>query len=182
MEITVREDDDPVFSELVSRARFEPTGDRHVTTWMPASERREIAPLPKGFKLVSRDDGSSRPHHMVARNGERVAELLAECSLYRPELDLAVFAPSGDLAGYALFWADPVTGVGLVEPMRVEDEFQNMRLGRHLLGAGLERLAQGGCSQLKVSFVEENEPARRLYLGAGFSPQYEDETFRLQPS
>ncbi len=60
---------------------------------------------------------------MVGRNGGRVAELLAECSLYRPELDLAVYAPRGEVAGYGLFWADPETGVGLVEPMRTEDEF-----------------------------------------------------------
>jgi len=26
-------------------------------------------------------------------------------------------APGGEIAGYGLFWADPVTGVGLVEPM-----------------------------------------------------------------
>ena len=43
------------------------------------------------------------------------------------DLDLAVYAPNGDIAAYGLFWADPVTGVGLVEPMRTEDAYQGRR-------------------------------------------------------
>ena len=48
--------------------------------------------------------------------------------LYRRDLDLAVVA-GDEVAGYALFWPDPVTGVGLVEPMRVEDEHAGKGLG-----------------------------------------------------
>ncbi len=46
--------------------------------------------------------------------------------MYRADLDLAVYAPNGDIAAYGLFWADPVTGVGLVEPMRTEDAYQGL--------------------------------------------------------
>jgi hypothetical protein len=78
---------------------------------------------------------------MARRNGAQVAERLARCSLYRPELDLMVEAPDGGVAGYGLFWADPVTGVGLVEPMRTEDAHQRLGSGRHVLTSGLVRLA-----------------------------------------
>ena len=50
---------------------------------------------------------------MIGRSGEHVAERLRECSLYHDDLDLAVYAPNGEMAGYGLFWADPITGVGL---------------------------------------------------------------------
>jgi predicted N-acetyltransferase YhbS len=108
---------------------------------------------------------------MVRRNGEHVAERLRECSLYRTDLDLAVYASDGGVAGYGLFWPDPVTGVGLVEPMRTEDQYMGIGIASHLLAEGLDRLATAGCSRLKVSRIVGNEAAERLYLGAGFRPQ-----------
>jgi GNAT superfamily N-acetyltransferase len=179
VEMSIRADE-PIVTDLVLGAGFKPTGETTVTTWMPATERRHVDPVREGFKMLSRSDTASAPHHMVNRNGERVAELLAECSLYRPDLDLAVYAPSGELAGYALFWADLETGVGMVEPMRTEDKFQGMGLGRHLLGSGLDLLARAGCSRLKVCHLKGNERARRLYLGAGFRPAFETLTYGLK--
>ena len=70
------------------------------------------------------------PHPMRQRNGEEVEARLRQCSLYDAALDLAVEAPDGQTAGYALFWFDPVTTVGLVEPMRVEDAFQRRGIAR----------------------------------------------------
>jgi ribosomal protein S18 acetylase RimI-like enzyme len=115
---------------------------------------------------------------MIARNGEHVAERLAGCSLYDPELDLLVEAPSGEVAGYALLWADPVTRVGLLEPMRVENPYQRRGLARHLLTAGIERLVARGCTRLKVSYMDENPAARNLYLGAGFVPESTSRVYR----
>jgi ribosomal protein S18 acetylase RimI-like enzyme len=107
---------------------------------------------------------------MIERNGSHVAELLEQCSLYDPELDLAVRAPDGSIAGYALFWADERTGVGLVEPMRVESEHSGRGIGGALLRFGLDRLARRGCARLKVSHDVHNAAAERLYRGAGFRP------------
>jgi predicted N-acetyltransferase YhbS len=103
---------------------------------------------------------------MRRRSGEEVEARLRQCSLYDPALDLAVEAADGQVAGYALFWIDSVTQVGLVEPMRVEDAYQRRGLARALLTTGLDRLAKRGARRLKVSYA--TEPARRLYVGAGF--------------
>lgn len=103
---------------------------------------------------------------MIARNGEAVESRLQQCSLYDPALDLAVEDSNGNVAGYALFWFDPTTMVGLLEPMRVEDEYQRRGLARWLLTEGLDRLARRGACRLKVGF--ETGAARDLYLGAGF--------------
>jgi predicted N-acetyltransferase YhbS len=103
---------------------------------------------------------------MIARNGEVVESRLRQCSLYDPTLDLAVEDAHGRAAGYALFWFDHTTLVGLLEPMRVEDGYQRRGLGRMLLTNGLDRLARKGARRLKVGF--ETDAARGLYLGAGF--------------
>ena len=61
---------------------------------------------------------------------------------------------------------DHTTQVGLLEPMRVEDEYQRRGLARVLLTTGLDRLARKGARRLKVGF--ETDAARNLYFGAGF--------------
>jgi predicted N-acetyltransferase YhbS len=103
---------------------------------------------------------------MIARNGELVEPRLRQCSLYDPTLDLAVEDAAGRVAGYALFWFDHTTLVGLLEPMRVEDEYQRRGLARMLLTNGLDRLARKGARRLKVGF--ETDATRILYLGVGF--------------
>jgi ribosomal protein S18 acetylase RimI-like enzyme len=134
--------------------------------WMNSEDRHELAALPEGFALVDRAQETTRPHPMRARNGEGVEARLRQCPLYDPALDLAVEAADGQVAGYALFWHDPVTAVGLVEPMRVETPYERRGLARGMLTAGLDRLAKRGARRLKVGYG--TDAARALYIGAGF--------------
>jgi ribosomal protein S18 acetylase RimI-like enzyme len=161
------DDDDAQLVDLVSGAGFV-AGEEDGTGWMNAEERADVTPLPEGFVLVDRGAQPTTPHPMRHRNGEQVESRLRQCSLYDPSLDLAVETADRDVAGYALFWFDPVTRVGMVEPMRVEDEYQRRGLARAMLTAGLARLASRGAGRLKVSY--ETAAARSLYLGVGFRP------------
>ena len=102
-----------------------------------------------------------------AGQGDRIADCLRNRAPQR--------AADGQTAGYALFWFDPVTEVGLVEPMRVEDAYQRRGLARALLTAGLERLARRGARRLKVGYA--TEPARALYVGAGFQVTSTDTSY-----
>ncbi|MGC2034028.1 MAG: GNAT family N-acetyltransferase [Thermoplasmata archaeon] len=167
VELILRSDDHALIG-LAEDAQFETSGGVGETAWMNADERPMVPDLLPGFALMDRSEGPNRPHPFVRRNGETITERLAECSLYQPTLDLAIYAPNGDVGAYGLFWADPTTKVGLVEPMRTEDAYRGLGLARHLLAVGLGRSAGAGCSRSKVSFDPVNEPARRLYLGAGF--------------
>ncbi len=162
---TLARDDDVELVSLLGRAGFAP-GERDGMTWMDADARPAIAGVPDGFVLVDRTQRTSMPHPMQRRSGEAVEARLRQASLYDPSLDLAVESADGRAAGYALFWFDPVTKVGLVEPMRVEDAYQRRGLARALLTCGLERLAQRGARRLKVNYG--TEAALRLYTGAGF--------------
>lgn len=145
-----------------------------VTAWLavqPASGvLPPISPLPAGYRLLSRQDAMAGPHHMVRRSGPEVETRLRQTSLYRPDLDLTVLDPLDTVAAYALFWFDPETATGLVEPMRTEDEHQRRGLARHLLTAGIHRLAQAGAARIKLCFKPDNPAARDLYLGVGFQP------------
>lgn len=159
MEVNVEEED---LINLALDAGFEASEALNWTCWMPASDCPEVPPLRSDLALRSRVESMGALHPMIARNGEALERRLAECSLYNPALDLAVYTSHDEVAGYALFWADPVTKVGLVEPMRTEEEFQGHGIARHMLAAGLNQLVRSGCKRLKVS------SGIRLYLSAGF--------------
>jgi GNAT superfamily N-acetyltransferase len=159
-------DDDVELRGLLDAAGFVTDDERAGVTWMDVANRPDVAVLPNGFALVDRARGTTGPHPMRRRSGEGVEARLRQCSLYDPALDLAVETAAGEAAGYALFWFDPVTKVGLVEPMRVEDAYQRRGLARAMLTAGLDRLAQRRARRLKVGYG--TDVARRLYVGAGF--------------
>ena len=162
---TLARDDDAELLELLAESGFAPEDERSGVTWMDADERPPVTPVPHGFRMVDRVN-ARRPHPLRRRNGEQVEERLQQCSLYDPWLDLAVETAEGEHAGYSLYWFDPVTKVGLLEPMRVEDAYQRRGLARAMLTEGLNRLAERGARRLKVGFA--TEPARELYTGAGF--------------
>ena len=69
---------------------------------------------------------------------------LNQLSLYDSDLDLVVFAPDGTPAGNAIFWFDPVTRTGVVEPVRTHDDHQRRGIARHLLTTGVDLLARAG--------------------------------------
>ena len=150
---------------LAIQSGFAMTDELSGTTWMNADQRPPVTRV-DGFALVDRVTRANRLHPMIARNGELVEPRLRQCSLYDPTLDLAVEDAAGRVAGYALFWFDRTTRVGLLEPMRVEDEYQRRGLARMLLTNGLDRLGRAGARRLKVGF--ETDAARNLYVGAGF--------------
>jgi predicted N-acetyltransferase YhbS len=143
-------------------------GERDATGWLDVADRLPVVPLPDGFRLVDRAGRDDVPHPMRHRNGDDVAARLAGLSLYDPAFDLAVETDDGRVAGYTLFWPDPTTGVGLVEPVRVEDEFARRGLARAMLTAGIDRLTARGMRRVKVSYG--SKAAGALYRGVGFVP------------
>jgi predicted N-acetyltransferase YhbS len=148
-----------------------------VETWLHARVRPEISPLRDGYRLAGRDDTAARPHHLVDRSGPDVETRLRQTSLYRPDLDLVVYDDRDRVAAYGLFWFDPVTATGLVEPMRTEDEHQRRGLGRAVLTTGIDRLAAAGAERIKICYEPGNAAAKGLYLGVGFEPDRETVVF-----
>ena len=180
VEMAVRDDDDATIAIAVD-AGFVAGTDVAVACWLDDEDRPQISSLIPGYTLLSRADKSNTPHHMIKRNGEHVAERLSECSLYDPAFDLFVEAPDGSVAAYGLFWPDPVTGVGLVEPMRTEDAHQSRGLARHILTVGIGRLAAAGCQRMKITYIDDNPVSKHIYRSAGFQPTPTARTYRRSP-
>lgn len=163
LQVLVRDDD--ALQALAIRSGFIANEVLSGTAWIDADHRPTVSRV-EGFEIADRLKHPDRPHPMIPRNGELVESRLRQCSLYDPTLDLAVKNRDGQVAGYALFWYDPSTLVGLVEPMRVEDHYQRRGLGRMLITNGLDRLARKGAKRIKIGFG--TDAARNLYLSVGF--------------
>lgn len=170
---------DEFLRQVLFERGFSVVEDGLVESWMAADSRPPISPLPGDYELVDRATATTRPHHMISeRRGHINPEpRLVQTSLYRPELDLAVYDSEGGVAGYGLFWFNPNTEVGVVEPMRTEDEHQQRGIARHLLTSGIDRLAAAGAKRIKVAFEPANEASKHLYMNAGFQPHRENDLF-----
>lgn len=147
-------------------------GEQYGIAWMDAADRPAVLPPAEGFIVTDRAQRRGMPHPMRHRNGEGVQERLDRCSLYDPELDLAVETVGGEPVGYSLYWFDSVTKVGLVEPVRVEDDYARRGLATAMLTAGIDRLAQRGARRIKIGFGSDRAAA--LYQGIGFRPASTD--------
>jgi GNAT superfamily N-acetyltransferase len=170
---------DDVLCEVLVGHGFAAAEDGVVETWLAADARPEISPLRDDYRLSSRLDTMQRPHHMInaKRNHPDVEARLRETSLYRPDLDLVIHDSSDSVAAYGLFWYDPETATGLVEPMRTEDDHQRRGLARHILTVGVDRLAAAGAERIKICFEPDNPASKNLYLSAGFEPDRETVLF-----
>ena len=175
---------DDALCEVLTGHGFAADNEGLVETWLATDARPAISPLQDGYRLSSRFDTMERPHHMIstARNHPDPEPRLRQTSLYRPDLDLVVHDGDGDVAAYGLFWYDPVTATGLVEPMRTEDDHQRRGLARHVLTAGLDRLADAGATRVKICYEPDNPASKRLYLSVGFEPDRQTVIFKGRTS
>ena len=168
---------DAVLREVLVGHGFAIKEDGVVETWLAAAARPAMSPLHDDYRLSSRLDTMPRPHHLIGRSGPDVETRLRQTSLYRPDLDLVVLDPGDRVVAHGLFWHDPETATGLVEPMRTESEHQRRGLARHLLTVGVDRLAAAGALHIKICFEPDNPASKSLYLSAGFEPTKQTDVF-----
>ncbi len=163
------DDADSALAALLANSGFSKLPESGSSAWMPAANRPAITPLADGYQLLTRDDLLSQPHHFLARNGPEIEHRLNQTSMYRADLDLAVVDEHSEVVGYGLFWHDPVTNVGFVEPLGVEQNNRRLGLAQHILTAGLDRLALAGATRLKINFENDNPASTTLYPSLGFT-------------
>ena len=159
---------DDVLVDVLAGHGFTNMEDEAVDSWLASDDRLATSTLRSDYRLASRLDTFPAPHHMMERQGPEVEERLRQTSLYRADLDLVVLDPDQNVAAYGLFWFDPVTATGLVEPMRTEDAHQRRGLARHVLTAGINLLAEAGADRIKIAYFPDNPAARTLYTDVGF--------------
>lgn len=162
------DDGDEDLIEILSQVGFQPE-QVDTTAWLDAASAPAVPPLADGYSLQSRA-GIGTPDHPFELMSREMEDRLHQTSLYRPDLDLTVVDEQGDGAAHTLFWHDPSTRVGLIEPVGTAEPHRGRGLARHLIAAGIDALVAAGSERIKVTWELDNEPAAALYRGAGFEP------------
>jgi len=162
--------DDHLAIAHLTEAGFTDSGDRGISAWIDEPRSPDVGSLPHDYRLIDRASTNTEPHHMADRNGAGVEERLNETSLYRADLDLLVIDRTGAPASYGLFWFDPVTHVGFVEPMGTHEGHRSQGLAKYILGTGIHRLIRCGAKRIRINYEVGNEAATALYTGVGFEP------------
>lgn len=178
VEIEVDRSDDVMHNVLFGHG-FAVKGEGLVECWLDAQTRPEVSPLREGYRLLNRSDTMERPHHMAGPGRPDVEQRLLQTSLYRPDLDLVVVDGEDEPGAYGLFWHDPVTATGTVEPMRTLDDHQRRGLARHILTTGIELLADAGAERISIAFETDNPASSHLYLSVGFEPNRRTDVLAL---
>jgi len=170
---------DQVMRDLAFERGFTDQGEALIECWLAADARPAVSALHEGYQLLSRAEtaANGQPHHLAAPHRPNVEERLNQTTLYRPDLDLVVLDRQAETAGYGLFWYDPVTATGVVEPMRTHEEHRKKGLARHILTEGIERLVQAGAERISIGFEPDNPASSHLYLDVGFVPNQHTDMF-----
>lgn len=134
----------------------------------------EVPSLPEGMYFHDETQRNSKlyQHHLCKRGPEAIAERLKQCSLYRPDLDLAIKTNDALVAAYCVCWVDQQNNIGIFEPVRTEDKFQKRGLGSALLMEGIRRMNRLGATSIKISHEFENAAAKALYTKVGFQTKF----------
>lgn len=169
---------DALLVKTMSDHGFTRRGDAIVGCWLDTNARPEISPLHDGYRLLSRAETRDQgPHHMASGRRPDPELRFTETSLYQPQFDLAVFDDNGDVAAQALFWHDPITATGVVEPVRTLDDHQRRGLSRHLLTTGIDLLARAGAKRVNIGYEPDNPASSHLYPSIGFEPQFQSDLY-----
>lgn len=92
---------------------------------------------------------------------------------YRPENELVVEAPNGELAAFTVIRLDALNRVGLFEPVGTHSGYRRLGLARGLMLHALRTMQAQGMTTAVVEHTAENEPAKALYHSLGFRKKYE---------
>ncbi len=89
---------------------------------------------------------------------------------HRPEFDLVVTGPSGDLVAFAIgwWWDGPSGRVAQVEPFGVRADARPLGVAWALMFELLRRLAEAGADEVRVETDRQRDAAFAFYQACGF--------------
>ncbi len=168
-----------------ARTRLEKRGYRHIRT-IVHMRRSGLPPdrpaLPAGHRLRDAEPARDGPALTGLYNAAHAkafgfaplsaADLKATTSAPGGRL-LVLDGPDGQLAG-AVQTLPYFAGVGVLHAVQVAPEAQGRGLGRLLVAAALNALAQQGFGVVELAVDADNAAAQALYTRLGFAPRGHD--------
>jgi ribosomal protein S18 acetylase RimI-like enzyme len=157
----------------------------------PLTDLPDVPPLPDGYSIRAQRDhldvAGRAAAHRAAFGSPRITTerhaRMRDTWPYRPELDLVVVSPSGDVVAYCQGWYDETNGVGEFEPVGTHTDHRRRGLARAVCTAVLHAFARsGGHRAVVCSRGDAAHPVpKRLYESMGFSEYTRTYTYTRTP-
>ncbi|MGW1376862.1 GNAT family N-acetyltransferase [Streptomyces sp. NPDC002446] len=152
----------------------------------------DIPHLPDGYTIRPQrspaDVAGRAAAHRAAFGSTRITTErhtgMREVWPYRPELDLVVASPAGEIVAYCQGWYDEVNRVGAFEPVGTHPGHRRLGLARAVCIAVLHAFARaGGERALVYARGDAAYPVpKRLYESMGFAPYTRTHTYVAPPT
>ena len=157
----------------------------------PLQESLPEPQLPKGYSLrqVAGDrDIKTRAAAAYRAFGSKKSfdeywpryQRFVDSPVYINSLDLVTIAPEGDFSSFCIAWPDPVSHIGLFEPVGTHPNFRSQGLGKAVVTEGLRQLQKCGMERAAVCVEVDNLAALALYQNLGFRRKYQLQTYVKQ--
>jgi mycothiol synthase len=148
----------------------------------------DVPALPDGFSYRSAtgiEDAAALAdvHNESFGSGRWTPELyrkVMESPGYAPERELVIQAPDGSFVAFVVTWYDPLNRMGLFEPVGTHKDHRRRGFGRALMLYGMQLMAAAGMEYASVAHFGDNEAARGLYQGCGFTPWHLQDGYTKQ--
>ncbi|MFE3774542.1 GNAT family N-acetyltransferase [Streptomyces sp. NPDC059122] len=158
----------------------------------PLAGLPDIPRLPDGYSIRTQRDmadvaGRAAAHRAAFGSTRITTERHARMRgtwPYRPELDLIVASPAGDIVAYCQGWYDEANGIGEFEPVGTHPDHRRLGLARAVCTAVLHAFAQDdGHRAIVYARGDAAYPApKQLYESMGFSVYTRTHTYVGQPA
>jgi hypothetical protein len=139
----------------------------------PGFTTRDCVGVDPALRAQAHRDAWDHLDHMGIAGSSRFSTqdylALASLPVYDPALDILAVAPDGAFAANCIAWADPVSGVGVFEPVGTVLPQRGRRLARTVITEALRRLEARGMREARVGTAHFNHSAVAAYLASGFS-------------
>jgi ribosomal protein S18 acetylase RimI-like enzyme len=179
-------EDQPEIIRILQSHGYADQSDVGEDSWSKVWLKRPAAacepiPLPEGFslrQLKGLDEAAAYVDlHRAAFESKNMTEAWRQRTIrhphYRPELDLVVESPNGQLAAFCIAWVGCLGAgnslFGQIEPLGVGEAYRGLGLGKALLHAAVSRLQAMGAQAVYVETDRQRNPALNLYQSSEFA-------------
>ncbi len=171
IQIEVYADDAPRAALLAARGYRDAGETGNMREYDPSTPLPDC-PLPSGFHIATLAESYDPPAHVEAvrsafwGNPAATLDWFANKNRapgYSLEWDLAVVAPDGRHAAFALAWPVAAASMAEIDPVGTQPDFQRMGLGKAVLTELFRRLAAAGIRRAYIGSAGEPYHSNRLY-------------------
>ncbi|MFI0712415.1 GNAT family N-acetyltransferase [Streptomyces inhibens] len=180
---------EPHLVDALERRGYTRTVDRPFMACLdrPLTGLPDIPRLPDGYTIRAQQDHTDvvgrAAAHRAAFGSVRITTerhaLMRNAFPYRPEFDLIVASPTGDVVAYCQGWYDHANGIGAFEPVGTHPGHRCLGLARAVCTTVLHAFDRaGGHRAVVYSRGDADYPVpKRLYESMGFTTYTRTHTY-----